>query len=61
MKRQQILPESHPKVLEADERASRYLADANEAAEAGKRDKAERLYEKCGFWKDRYNRLTGRA
>ncbi len=45
----------------AEERASRYLADANEAAEAGKSAKAERLYAKSQFWLDQYNKLAGNA
>lgn len=47
------------RIAEADERGSRYLADANEAAEAGKKDKAEKLYEKGQFWLDRSNKLRG--
>lgn len=47
------------KILDADERASRYLADGNEASESGKAAKAERLYEKSQYWRDRYNKLAG--
>lgn len=46
-------------IARADELCSRYLADANEALEAGKIKKAEKLYEKSGFWRDRYNELAG--
>lgn len=46
---------------EADERGSRYLADANEAAEHGDKAKAEKLYAKGQFWLDRYNRLSENA
>ena len=49
----------HDRILEAEERASRYLADGNEASERGNHDKAERLWEKGQFWLDRYNRLAG--
>jgi hypothetical protein len=56
-----ILPDNHPKAIDADERASRYLGDAREAEEAGHKDLAEWLYAKCDFWMDRFNRLTGRA
>lgn len=49
------------RMIEADERGSRYLADANEAAERGQKAKAERLYEKGQFWLDRYNKLAGNA
>jgi len=46
-------------ILKAEEMASRYLADGNEAAEAGKTAKAEKLYVKGQYWLDRLNRLTG--
>lgn len=49
------------RLAEADERGSRYLADANEAAERGDTAKAEALYEKGQFWLDRYNKLAGNA
>jgi hypothetical protein len=52
---------THEKMIEADERGSRYLADANEAAERGQHQKAERLYEKGQYWLDRYNKLAGNA
>lgn len=47
------------RIAEADERGSRYLADANEAREAGKLEKAEKLYEKGQYWLDRSNILRG--
>jgi hypothetical protein len=47
------------RTLDAEVRGSRYLADANEAAERGDKTTAERLYEKSQFWLDRYNRLVG--
>lgn len=47
------------KMIEADTRGSRYLADANEAAENGNQAKANKLYEKGQFWLDRYNKLAG--
>jgi hypothetical protein len=49
------------KIAEADERCSRALADANEADERGQKAKAERLYAKSGFWRDRYNKLAGNS
>lgn len=49
------------RILDADARCNRYLADANEAEERGDKAKAEKLYEKSGFWRDRYNKLTGNA
>ena len=52
---------THEKMLEAEERAGRYLADFNELDERGLSNtpKAQRLIEKSGFWRDRYNKLAG--
>lgn len=50
-----------PKTLDAEERANKWLADGNEAAERGNHAKAERCYEKSQYWLDRYNRLSGNA
>ena len=47
------------KAIEAEERASKWLADGNEAAERGNHAKAERCYEKGQYWLDRLNRLEG--
>jgi uncharacterized protein HemY len=49
----------HERTLDAEHRASAYLGDANEASERGDHEKAERLYSKCQFWLDRYNKLAG--
>lgn len=49
------------KVAEADMKGSDYLARANEAAERGEKEKAERLYAKGQVWLDRYNKLTGNS
>lgn len=49
------------RIIEADERGSRYLADANEAAERGDHVKAEKLYDKGQYWLDRYNKLAGNS
>lgn len=49
----------YERALDAEERASRWLADANELAERGQTEKAERLYQKAQFWLDRYNKLAG--
>jgi hypothetical protein len=57
----QMAKTKHDKMIEADERGSRYLADANEAAERGNQAKADKLYEKGQYWLDRYNRLAGNA
>ena len=48
------------KAIDAEDRSNRWLADGNEAAEAGNKVKAERCYEKGQFWLDRFNRLTAR-
>lgn len=48
-------------VMEADHYGNAYLGDANQAAEAGQKDKADRLYTKGQFWLDRYNRLVGNS
>lgn len=49
------------KIADADDRGGRYLADANEAAERGDHEKAEKLYAKGQFWLDRSNKLRGNA
>lgn len=49
------------KMLEAEQRGSRWLADANEAAERGDHAAAEKAYAKSQYWLDRYNRLAGNA
>ena len=45
--------------INAEVRASKWLADGNEASERGDKVKAERCYEKAQFWLDRYNKLAG--
>lgn len=47
------------RIADADDKGSRWLAKANEAAEKGQHDKAEKLYEKGQFWLDRSNKLRG--
>ena len=47
--------------LDAETRASQWLADGNQAAEAGRVVKAERCYHKAQFWLDRANKLSGQA
>ncbi len=47
------------RVAEADARGSGWLARANELAEAGKKEQAERCYEKGQYWLDLSNRLRG--
>jgi hypothetical protein len=47
------------KIVEAEDRGNRLLADANEAAEKGNQAKADKLYEKGQYWLDRSNKLQG--
>ena len=47
------------RIVEAETLGSKWLADGNEHAEAGRTEKAERCYDKAQFWLDRYNRLAG--
>jgi hypothetical protein len=49
------------KIIEADVRGGQLLAEANEAAERGNAEKAEKLYAKGQFWLDRSNKLRGNA
>jgi hypothetical protein len=49
------------KMIEAEQRGSSALADANEAEESGNRKKAERLFTKAQHWLDRYNKLAGNS
>lgn len=49
------------KIIQAEERASKWLADGNEASERGKQAKAEKCYEKAQYWLDRYNQMAGNA
>lgn len=44
---------------DADVRCSQWLADGNEYREAGDHEKAQLCYDRCQFWKDRYNLLAG--
>ncbi len=46
----------HDKMIQASERASHWLAEANVCMNPVK---AERLHEKSQFWHDRYNKLAG--
>jgi hypothetical protein len=55
------LSTSHPKVLDAEQRCSTWLADGNEYNERGQKAKAEKCYDKAQYWLDRYNKLTGNA
>lgn len=54
-----MLKTKKEKAIDAEQKAARYLADANLAAERGDSGKAERLYEKSQKWHDRMNKLSG--
>lgn len=47
------------KSIEAEQRASKWLADGNEAEERGNSAKAEKCFEKAQYWLDRLNKLEG--
>ncbi|OJW46181.1 MAG: hypothetical protein BGO63_03685 [Candidatus Accumulibacter sp. 66-26] len=49
------------RALEAEVRASRWLADANEARERGDMATAEKCDAKSQYWLDRYNLLAGNS
>lgn len=46
------------RTLDAETRASQWLADGNEARQFAK---AERCFEKSQYWLDRANQLSGRG
>ncbi|MBO9427938.1 hypothetical protein [Sulfitobacter sp. R18_1] len=54
-----VLPTTKDKALDAEIRASQWLASANELSERGSTEKAEEHYRKAQFWLDRYNKLAG--
>jgi len=49
------------RIVDAEVRGSRWLADGREAEERGDRAKAEECFRKSQFWLDRYNRLAGNS
>ena len=49
------------RIIEAEEKCGRYLADANAAEERGAKKTAEKLFAKSGYWRDRMNKLSGDA
>lgn len=51
--------ELRKKLARLEDRGNRCLADANEAAEQGKRVKAEKLYQQGQRWLDRANKMRG--
>jgi hypothetical protein len=52
-------PNLAARICTAEERCGRYLAEANQALERGDAAKADLLFEKSGFWRDRMNKLSG--
>jgi len=49
------------RILDAEVRASKWLADANEARERNDLDRAAKYDAKSQFWLDRYNLLSNRS
>jgi len=47
------------RIADADARGSAWLAKGNDLAAAGKKELAERCYDKGQFWMDRSNKLRG--
>ena len=45
--------------IDAEERANKWLADANEAEEKGNAKKAEKCFQKVQYWLDRANNARG--
>ncbi|KPW66597.1 Uncharacterized protein ALO78_02342 [Pseudomonas amygdali pv. ciccaronei] len=61
MPTQSLVKPLEERVLEAESRAGQWLADGNQAREAGRTVKAERCFQKAQFWLDRANLLSGRS
>lgn len=49
------------RILDAEVRASKWLADANEAREQGRSGVAAKCDAKSQYWLDRYNMLSGKS
>lgn len=49
------------RILEAEVRASKWLADANQARERGDDKRAAECDTKSQYWLDRFNHLSGRG
>lgn len=47
------------RILDAEIRAGKWLADGNEAFEAGNIARSEACYDKSQYWLDRANKLRG--
>lgn len=50
---------SAEKAINFEVKAARWLYEANIAAEAGKQEKAEKLYAKSQYWHDKMNKALG--
>lgn len=49
------------RILDAEVKASKWLADANKARESGNAEQASVCDAKSQYWLDRYNVLAGRS
>lgn len=49
------------RILDAETRCNKWLADGNAAAERGDQTKAQACYQRSQFWLDRFNGLAGRG
>jgi len=49
----------HEKIVDAEDKANKWLGNANEAGERGDRAKEEKCLSKCQYWLDRANKLRG--
>lgn len=49
----------HERIITADLKAAKFLADANQQQERGNHERAEVLYEKAQKWMDVSNTLRG--
>lgn len=49
------------RILDAEVRASKWLAEANEAREGGSEKRAAECDAKSQYWLDRFNLLSGRG
>lgn len=56
-----LVGKKRQQALTAEQRATHWLAEGNEASEKGNNIKAEKCYDKSQYWWDRYNKITGRS
>jgi hypothetical protein len=50
---------NYANALKFEQKAARWLHEANLAAEAGDKERAEKLYAKCQYWLDKMNVALG--